>query len=485
MEQIKKEDKRPKKSSLRKSFIFAVLYTVMLVVILSGVTIWGCLKLQKWLLPDSNEVNLNVTKTYDDGTETKMSMIMGFGKETEQEAETKKEQSEKDGEKAADGEKSKQEKSDKPEVRLVENQSGEFSVVFEIGSGGKTASDKKQPEEPNEKNIRYSVDKVENSYEALTPKRKMAYTGASVAMVGLPLLYSVTGILICGFWFYKRKLKKPIKILADATENIARQDLDFSVKYHSGDEMGMLCASFEKMRQALYENNRELWRMLEERKMLQASVAHDLRNPIAIIEGYAQYLQLNLPKGRLKEKELMNIVGNLSDSAKRLEAYTDSMRDISHLEELEIKPADLDLQPVLQEMTDDFFMIAKKNHIRLHVFNHVLSCRAKIDAQILYRILENVFLNAIRFAKETVSLEYFLEEPFLTVKVQDDGSGFPDSVLKGKNRYVPSMNQSDGHMGMGLVISNILCKKHGGELKIENEKNGGASVTIKIKMKSN
>ena len=63
MDQIKKEDKRPKKSSLRKSFIFAVLYAVMLVVILSGVTIWGCLKLQKWLLPDSNEVNLNVTKT--------------------------------------------------------------------------------------------------------------------------------------------------------------------------------------------------------------------------------------------------------------------------------------------------------------------------------------------------------------------------------------------------------------------------------------
>ncbi len=472
MEKIKKVDKHKQKSSLRRSFIFAVLYTVVLVVIFSGITIWGCLKFQKWILPDSNEVSLNVTKIYDDGTETKMSMIMGFGKEKEQEVETKKEEK-----------KTKKKKNGKSEVQLIEDKSGGLSVVFKISPGEKTTEDEKEQKKPNEKNIKYSVDKVENSYEALTPKRKMAYTGASIAMVGLPMMYSVVGILICGFWFYKKKLKKPIRILADATDNIARQDLDFSVEYHSKDEMGMLCDSFEEMRRALYENNMELWRMLEERKILQASVAHDLRNPIAIIEGYIQYLQINLPKGRLETKEIMNIIGNLSASAKRLESYTNSMRDMNKLEELEIKYSYLDLQPILQEMSDDFAMIAEKNHIRLEVFNKVSEHRGRADTQVLYRILENIFSNAMRFAKKTIYLEFFLEDYFLVAKIRDDGPGFPEQVLNMKNRYVPSIDKSGEHMGMGLVISNILCRKHGGELKIENGEDGGANVTIKIKVK--
>ena len=66
------------------------------------------------------------------------------------------------------------------------------------------------------------------------------------------------------------------------------------------DELGRLCAAFEKMRQTLYENNRQMWSMLEERRALQASVAHDLRNPIAIMTGYVEYLQDRpLPVGRM------------------------------------------------------------------------------------------------------------------------------------------------------------------------------------------
>ncbi|MCH5267186.1 MAG: HAMP domain-containing histidine kinase [Lachnospiraceae bacterium] len=507
----KKDNKKENhKSSLRRTFIFAVLYSVITVVILSGITIWGCLKCRKMLLPDSNEVSLKVTKTFDDGTKTQMSMVMGLGKEKEQETGSKEKEhvaEKKTEEKNEEQNEEKNMSETIAKVELVED----GSVYFILSSDSeeeskdngirKKESKEKEKEqqlkekelepkekeleetEPNEKKVKYSIDKIENSYEALSPKRKIAYTAASVAMVGLPFIYSVAGILICGFWFYNKKLQKPIEVLADATENIAKQDLDFSIEYHSKDEMGMLCDSFEEMRQELYENSKMLWRMLEERKILQASVAHDLRNPIAIIEGYAEYLQLNIPEGRLEQQEILNIIDNLAESAKRLEYYTDSMRDISKLEELEPHFSDCNLQSVLREMSDDFTIMAENKHIDLQISNTVPEINGKMDAQILYRVLENIFSNSLRFAREKILIDFSLKEHLLTIKVWDDGVGFPEKILNSKNRYTPSMDQSGEHLGMGLVISNILCKKHGGELRIENGEQGGARVTIVVEVK--
>ena len=89
-------------------------------------------------------------------------------------------------------------------------------------------------------------------------------------------------------WFYHKVLEPPITVLMEATAHIQDRDLNFQITFDGQDELGRLCAAFEKMRQTLYENNRQMWSMLEERRALQASVAHDLRNPIAIMTGYVE-----------------------------------------------------------------------------------------------------------------------------------------------------------------------------------------------------
>ena len=68
--------------------------------------------------------------------------------------------------------------------------------------------------------------------------------------------------------------------------------------------------------------------MLEERRALQASVAHDLRNPIAIMTGYVEYLQENSRGGTLTEEKLEKALSNLGITAERMGRYTDTMRDL-------------------------------------------------------------------------------------------------------------------------------------------------------------
>lgn len=427
-------EQKLKNASLKQSFIYGVSCAVVFIIVLSAMTLWACYAFQSWLVPDSNMVYLTIVKTYADGTEVRETQLFELG-DVEQSL---------------------------TEMVIVED--GEIKEL------------------PEAADVKYSIEKIENSVSALNPKRKLAYTYSQAAMIVLPFLYSVAGIVLCTLWFYKNKLNRPIRILSEATANIAKQNLDFSVSYDSGDEMGQLCDSFEKMRLALYENNRKMWDMLKERRLLQASVAHDLRNPIAVIEGYAEHLQISAETGRLNEEKIVKTASNLQRAAKRLERYTDSIRDLNHLEELEIHRVSGSLKEVLAEITDDFSMIAKQKNRELSITNRTPDCPVMMDKQVFARILENIFSNALRYARKAVVLDFSLEESYLITTIWDDGQGFPEKILKSKDYYMFSTEDStDEHMGMGLTISRILCKKHGGELKLANRAPNGAVVVIKIK----
>lgn len=327
---------------------------------------------------------------------------------------------------------------------------------------------------------KYSITSVENSYTMLSPKRQMLYHFCGAAMIALPLIFSLSGILLCGLQFYRRKLKKPIDILLAATEKIAGQDLDFEVVRPCNDELGELCASFEQMRAALAENNKKMWGMLEERRQLQASVAHDLRNPIAIIEGHAQYLQLNLQKGSLTEKKAISIAENIEKSAKRLERYTESIREIHCLEELEIQRKTVRFPELAQDIEEDFFHIAEKHGLRLCTENTVMPETLNLDPQVLYRILENLIGNALRYAKSEIRLSFACENAILKVCVADDGPGFSERILRAKSsRFVTDCKEPE-HAGIGLTVCRILTNKHGGTFSIGNQKEGGAKIIVSL-----
>lgn len=429
-----------KQNSLRTSFMYAVLRMVLIVLALAGITIWCCASFQNWLLPESDYVYLTMRIIYPDGTVEESSTRMKMG--------------------------------EAPQL---------LSELVEFYEDGNT--DEREPEQ-----VKYSVEKIENSFSQLTPKRKLAYRAAGISMIFFPILYSVIGIILCAAGFYRKKLKQPIGILSDAAEQISRQNLDFHIAYESKDEMGILCASFEKMRQALYENNRALWASLEEGRKLQASVSHDLRNPIAIILGYTEYLEMNVPKNRVDEKQLLEVISNISQSAKRVEHYTDSIRDINHLEELETKPKECSLEKLTGELEADFRIFVEQKGFTFQVHKESMEETGMIDQQVLYRILENIISNAVRFAGKQITMnictEKYEKKKYLIFSVLDDGPGFPEKILNGTGTTYYTIDKATGHMGMGLSVSRILSKKHGGELTLENQIPHGAAVIIKISYES-
>lgn len=426
MEPVKKHE-----LSLRGFFLLTVFVTFGGVVLLSGLTIWGCAAFRSYLLPDPNAAYLTVEEVLEDGTVIESSTWLDFGEATKL-----------------------------PELRAEAD--GVEAPVAEV------------------EDATYSIRKIEKSFDMLGPKRKLAYRFCGVAMVAGPALLSIAGILFAGFFFYRKRLAKPLTILSEATAQIAAQNLDFTIEYDCGDEMGALCGSFEQMRRELAENNKAMWRLLDQRRLMQASIAHDLRNPIAIIEGYTEYLQAHLPKGDLSPEKTDRVVANLQLAAKRLEQYTESVRMLSRLEDMEADRKEVQAKELMEEICGDFQVMADRAGVALHMGRKLTEGRLMVDRTMFFRILENVFENASRFARNTVSVDFEQGSEGLTVTVADDGAGFPEEVLKKRGRVLLPAGQQGGHLGMGLAISRVLCGKHGGNLKLGNRKPSGAEVKIFI-----
>jgi len=102
-----------------------------------------------------------------------------------------------------------------------------------------------------------------------------------------------------------------------------------------------------------------------------------------------------------------------------------------------------------------------------------------LDMVVVSRVLDNLIANAVRYAKNTITVRCVYEHEMLSVTVADDGPGFTEEALQ--KAYLPYFTSEKaaggGHVGIGLYVSKALCQKHGSELHIRNRETGGASAT--------
>lgn len=308
----------------------------------------------------------------------------------------------------------------------------------------------------------------------------------TVSTVSVPI-YSALCVIAAALLFYRNKLKKPLFLLSEASDRISKNDLDFSAHYESRDEMGRLCGSFEKMRAALEENNKNMWRTMEERKRLNAAFSHDLRTPLTVLRGYTDFLKNYLPQGKVSGEKTISTVTTMSEHIERLENYVQMMSEAQKLEDITVLVKETEVCTVLEQMNNTVQLVAQSAGLKSDFKSELKENQLCLNLPILLRVYENLIANAARYAESTVSVRIQCSIPTLTVTVSDDGKGFTDEDLKqaGKPYYRDRKADSgETHFGLGLYICRVLCQKHGGDISIENSDHGGAEVSAKFYVKS-
>ncbi len=332
----------------------------------------------------------------------------------------------------------------------------------------------------NTGNYILDIDNNNITWQPLSRWDTVVYYGSYAAMVGLPVFYIAVGIGAAAAVYYRKKLREPITQLQNGVERIQEDNLDFHIEYDGDDELGQLCCSMEKMRRELRQKHKALWESLEQRKLLNASVSHDLRTPITVLKGYLDYLEKNIPQDKLTEDMLLDTVSSMQGAVNRLELYVESVRDIEKIENIEIEKRSENVKLLWNELRSNVRQLAGNKEIILS--NDITVDKIQIDKGVFFRILENLLQNALRYAEKQVSINLSHKKDFLTLTVKDDGKGFSAADLEKATTVFYSNDKEKQHFGIGLSVCKILCEKHGGLLYVGNQKEKGACVTAKLKI---
>ena len=290
------------------------------------------------------------------------------------------------------------------------------------------------------------------------------------------LVLSVAGSCLAVFLFYRNKLRTPIRELKEASARIAENDLNFQLDYENRDEMGQLCREFDRMREQLAQNNRKMWRMIEDERELRAAIAHDIRSPLSVLKGYQEMLLTWLPDGTIDTQQAVGMLEESMKQISRMDIFIETMRRVNSLEQRKLRPEEITAEQIREDICGELGILAEGKEAVLDVEETKEIFQG--DREVILEVAENLLSNAFRYAREQIRVQIFLTATVLKISVSDDGTGFQEDAEK-LTRAFHQRNVKDSltHTGMGMYISRLYCEKHGGKLLLENNRAGGASVT--------
>jgi signal transduction histidine kinase len=217
---------------------------------------------------------------------------------------------------------------------------------------------------------------------------------------------------------------------------------------------------------------------------LSAGVAHEINNPLAIINEKAGLLKdLITMEKDLPHQKTVEIVDSILSSIKRCSAITHSL--LGFAKHIDVKYQQIDLERVINEVL--LFVGREAEYRSISVNIKVQENLTPIESDVGQ--LEQVFLNIINNAFEAVDefgqidIELFSEEPdYMSVRVVDDGHGISEENLK--HIFDPFFStKGEKGAGLGLSITYGIVEKLGGKLDVESEKGEGSRFTVTLPVK--
>ena len=209
--------------------------------------------------------------------------------------------------------------------------------------------------------------------------------------------------------------------------------------------------------------------MLEEEKALRAAIAHDIRSPLSVLEGYQEMLSEYLPKKEINMEQALEMVNESKKQIERMDIFVETMRKMSSLDARELVAEEITSKQLEIDIRAEMNVFEKKFGKLYELKCLETAEKFSGDKEVILEVIENLLSNAFRYAKTKVEMEVFLTCSELQIRIKDDGVGFTIDKQKATELfYQQNVKDSLKHSGMGMYISRLYCEKHGGQLLIEN-----------------
>jgi signal transduction histidine kinase len=302
-------------------------------------------------------------------------------------------------------------------------------------------------------------------------------------VVSTALLVGGAGIVVAvlaSLWFGAR-VTRPVVSLVEAARRVAAGDLGAKVEVESGDELGELAASFNRMTEDLVQQkDRTLqaervaaWRELARR------LAHELKNPLFPLQVTVE----NLMRAKQKSPEIFEEVfhegtATLLAEINNLKTIIGRFSEFSRMPQPQRQPTQVN--EVVLSVLRVFQAQVQENQIVVHTALADALPAISADPDLLHRALQNLVLNAIdamphggELTIRTAALGDRIE-----LSVADTGAGLTQEECG--RLFTPYYTTKQHGTGLGLAIVQSVVSDHGGKISVESTKEKGSTFRIEL-----
>ena len=309
--------------------------------------------------------------------------------------------------------------------------------------------------------------------------RFLAYIGVSVLIVSMIIV-----------WFFSKRITKPILELADISQRMA--DLDFDVKYTSScaNEIAILGTNFNKMSEKLEETiselkgaNNELQKDIEKKEKLEqmrteflGNVSHELKTPIALIQGYAEGLKEGISDDPESREFYCDVI---MDEANKMNQMVRNLLTLNQLEfgSEEVAFERFDIVQLVRGVLQSCDILIQQKGVRVNCLMedsvHVWADEFKTE-----QVIRNYISNALNHVSGENIIEIRIAEKEQTVRVSVFNTGNPipqedlPHIWEKFYKVDKAHTREYGGNGIGLSIVKAIMESFHKEYGVQNYDNG-------------
>ncbi|RDI94498.1 HAMP domain-containing protein [Meiothermus sp. QL-1] len=291
------------------------------------------------------------------------------------------------------------------------------------------------------------------------------------------LVAAVLGVLVA--LVFARRIARPIEAISAAANSLAQGDLSARIPTPRGeDEVAQLARNFNHMAASLE-------RLEAERKAMIADIAHELRTPLAVMQGRLEAIQDGILP--LEQSE----VDRLHYQTRLLSRLVEDLRTLSLADagRLNLVLRELDLGEQVRRLVATFQPALEAKRITLEFKLPSQPVLVQADPDRLAQVVGNLLTNALAHTPEggRIELEVQAEAAHATLRVRDSGPGIPEEALARVFdrffRVEASRSRATGGSGLGLSIVKALVELHGGLVAARNHPEGGALFELRLPLR--
>lgn len=256
------------------------------------------------------------------------------------------------------------------------------------------------------------------------------------------------------------------------------------------DDLSQLNNELANTQRELTKKTTELERINKLKNQMMGMAAHDLRNPLMLIQNYAFFLMDEHQEAAFLTEDQYQLVKQIKGSSEYMVQIIEDMLDIAAFESgiINLKKKNYNLVDLIEDVVSLNRTSANKKNIVITTHLPDSSVNKVIDGHKFRQVLDNLMSNAVKYSNPDTGVEVGIRladaSGGVAIYVKDHGQGIPKGEIG--NLFEPFLQTSvrstagEKSTGLGLAIVKKIVEAHGGKIEVESEVGVGSTFVVKI-----